>query len=112
MAIFAALTFRPGPPEQNLPAWLFAFVLVRDALILLGATVLARVRGVVPMSIGSGKVAVFCIAVTVVVVLLRPDPGLLQTCVAVTAAFLAISLAQYVAQFVRLWRRVAPVPAS
>ena len=112
VVIFAALTFRPGPPEQNLPMWLFAFVLARDAVILAGATILARSRGVVPMSIRSGKVAVFCIAVTVVVALLQPDPGLLRGCVTVTAAFLAISLAQYVAQFMRLWRRPALTSAS
>lgn len=104
VCLFAALTFRPGVPGETLPLWLFALVVVRDALILAGATVLARRRGVVPASIRSGKVAVFCIAVTVVVVLLRPDASLLRACVGVTAAMLFVSLAGYGAQFVRLWR--------
>ena len=112
LCLFAALTFRPGLPGQTLPVWLFALVVVRDVFILGGATLLARRRGVVPASIRSGKVAVFFIAVTVVVVLLRPDASLLRACVGVTAALLVVSLAGYAAQFARLWRRPSPVPAA
>ncbi len=112
LSLFAALTFRPGAPGQTLPVWLFALVVVRDVFILGGATLLARRRGIVPTSIRSGKVAVFCIAVTVVVVLLRPDASLLRVCVGVTAALLVVSLVGYAAQFARLWRRPSPAPAA
>ena len=121
IVVFAALAFRPAvpaadPPILNLPVWLFAFVVARETAILTGATLLARHRGVVPASIRTGKVAIFCVAVTVVVALLRPDADLLGVCVGVTAALLAVSLAGYAAQFTHLWRRPltakAPSPVT
>lgn len=101
--IVSALVARPGP--YSLPLWLLVLVVVRDALIVAGGFVLAKRRGVVVMSVWLGKVAITALALTVLAVLFRADPPVLQLCVVATAVLFVVSFLIYAARYVRLMRR-------
>lgn len=109
-AVVLALVIR-----GSLPAWFLAVLVLRDALIVLGGTVLARRTGQVVMSAWAGKVAVTALALTVLAALMRADPPILEYCVWITTGLLIYSFVLYVVRFVRLIRagsHAAPAEAD
>ena len=99
IAVTLALVIR-----GSLPAWFVMLVAGRDVLIVLGGFWLARKRGVVVMSLMSGKIAVTAIAVTIVAALLRADPPVMTFCLWTTTVLLVISFAVYASRYARLMR--------
>ena len=67
-AITVALLVRPEPP--NLPLWFVALAVTRDVVLAVGGVIQTRRLGRFTSSLWSGKVAVFALALTVVVALL------------------------------------------
>lgn len=107
LAIGGALTLRPIEP--TLPAWLMLLVVVRDVLVFGGGVLLAKRHGNVPPSVWSGKVAVGLLALTILMVVLRADPPVLEAFSAATALFFVVSFVRYLMRFVVGYR--APITA-
>ncbi len=95
-----------------LPAWFLMALVVRDALVLLGSSVLAHRTGTVEMSIWSGKVAAGAVTVTVLAALLRADEPVMRFCLLAATALLIGSFAAYGVRYVRLMKRGASFAAD
>jgi CDP-diacylglycerol--glycerol-3-phosphate 3-phosphatidyltransferase len=107
VATVTALTFRPADP--HLPLWFFGVVVGRDAVLLLGSAVIARRSGQIVMSAWAGKAASLWLALTVLAVVLRADPPVLQVCLWMATGLFAFSFLLYV---IRALNAVRRPPAS
>ncbi len=87
----------------DLPLWFFVFVVVRDALIVLGGALLAHRTRRVYMSLWSGKVAVTVLALTILAALLEADPPVFRVLLWASVVLLSYSFLRYVVRFVRAW---------
>ncbi len=87
----------------DLPLWFFAFVVLRDALIVLGGALLAHRTRRVYMSLWSGKVAVTVLALTILAALLEADPPVFRVLLWSSVVLLSYSFLRYVIRFVRAW---------
>jgi len=85
----------------SIPLWFLIVVLGRDLLIVLGGEIIFRKKGVVSISLFSGKVAVTAVAITVLAALLKADPPVLQFCEITTVVILVYSYIRYLIRFVR-----------
>ena len=104
-AITIALLTRPEPP--NLPLWFVALAVTRDIVLAAGGVIQTRRLGRFTSSLWSGKVAVFALALTVVVALLGEPfatPRVMEALVGLTAAAMAYSLFKYTVRFVAIAR--------
>lgn len=95
----------------DLPFWFFAFVVLRDALIVLGGVLLAHRTQRVYMSIWIGKVAVTVLALTMLAALLGADPPVFRFLLWVSVVLLGYSFLRYVIRFVRAWSAAPPAAA-
>lgn len=108
LMIVAALVFRSVEP--TLPLWLLVLVIVRDVSILLGGIIMAQRTGRIAGSAWMGKAAVTWLAITVLAVLLKADPPVLQACVWITAGLLVLSYGIYLVRFMRVIRATLHQP--
>lgn len=88
----------------SLPVWFLVVVLGRDLLIVLGGEIIFRKKGVVTMSLFSGKIAVTAVVITVLAALLKADPPVMQFCEITTVVILVYSYMRYLIRFVRLMK--------
>lgn len=88
----------------SLPVWFLVVVLGRDLLIVLGGEIIFRKKGVVTMSLFSGKIAVTAVVITVLAALLKADPPVMQFCEITTMVILVYSYMRYLIRFVRLMK--------
>lgn len=102
----AALTFRPADP--HLPLWFFGLVVGRDVAILLGGVVVARRSGQVVMSAWAGKAAALWLALTVLSLILKADPPVVNVCLWMTTGLLFLSLVVYMIRYAGVMRRTPP----
>jgi CDP-diacylglycerol--glycerol-3-phosphate 3-phosphatidyltransferase len=105
-ATVSALVFRPAEP--HLPLWFLLLLVVRDVLIVAGSLILARTTGAVAMSQWWGKAASLWLALTVLAAVLRADAPVLDACLYVTSALLAISFVVYTGRFAWAMVRTRP----
>jgi CDP-diacylglycerol--glycerol-3-phosphate 3-phosphatidyltransferase len=105
--VVTALTMR-----GSLPLWFLAAIVVRDLSIFAGGAIIRVKTGQIVMSLWSGKVAVTAIAVTVLAVLLKADPPLLEQCIWITTALLAWSFVRYFIRFFVLLGRASDAHAE
>ena len=110
VATVTALTFRPADP--HLPLWFFGVVVGRDAALLLGSAVIARRSGQIVMSAWAGKAASLWLALTIVAVVLRADPPVLQVCLWMTTGLFAFSFLLYVIRSLHTLRRPSSSPEA
>ena len=103
VATVTALTFRPADP--HLPLWFFGVVVGRDAVLLLGSAVIARRSGQIVMSAWAGKAASLWLALTVLAVVLRADPPVLQVCLWMATGLFGFSFLLYVIRALNAIRR-------
>ena len=104
-AITIALLTRPEPP--NLPLWFVVLAVSRDAVLALGGVIQTRRLGRFTSSLWSGKVAVFALALTVVVALLGEPfatPRVMEALVGLTAAVMVYSVFKYSVRFAAVYR--------
>lgn len=93
--------------------WFLAFLLVRDALIVAGATVISRQRRRVSMSSWSGKIAVAVLSLTVLAELLLADPPIPTYLFWASVALLVYSYLRYLQRYLSFRReRKGDVAAS
>ncbi len=95
----------------DLPFWFFVFVVLRDALIVLGGMLLAHRTRRVYMSLWIGKVAVTVLALTILAALLGADPPVFRFLLWASVVLLSYSFVRYVIRFVRAWS-AAPSAAA
>lgn len=105
--VVTALTMR-----GSLPLWFLAAIVIRDLSIFAGGAIIRIRTGQIVMSLWSGKVAVTAIAVTVLAVLLKADPPLLEQCIWITTALLAWSFVRYFIRFFVLLGSASDVHAE
>lgn len=105
-----ALTFRPADP--HLPLWFFGIVVGRDVAILLGGAAIAKRSGQIVMSAWAGKAASLWLAFTVLSVILKADPPVLNVCLWMTTGLFLLSFVVYVVRYVSLIRRHSPPPGN
>jgi len=101
-----ALTFRPAEP--HLPLWFFGVVIGRDLAILSGGAVIARRSGQIVMSAWAGKAASLWLALTVLSVILKADPPVLNVCLWMATGLFAFSFLLYVIRYLNAIRRPPP----
>jgi len=101
-----ALTFRPAEP--HLPLWFFGVVVGRDLAILLGGAAIARRSGQIVMSAWAGKAASLWLALTVLSVILKADPPVLNVCLWMATGLFAFSFLLYVIRYLNAIRRPPP----
>lgn len=104
----SALTFRPAEPQ--LPLWFFGLVVGRDLAILAGGAWIAKRAGKVLMSAWAGKAASLWLALTVLAVILKADPPVLNVCLWMTAGLFVFSFGVYVVRYLNAIRRTPPPP--
>jgi len=102
------LTFRPAEP--HLPFWFFGVVVGRDLLILAGGAWIARRSGTVLMSAWAGKAASLWLALTVLAVILKADPPVLNVCLWMATGLFVFSFGVYVVRYLNAVRRPPPSP--
>lgn len=102
----SVLTFRPAEPQ--LPLWFFGVVVGRDLLILAGGTWIAKRSGKVLMSAWAGKAATFWLALTVLAVILKADPPVLNVCLWMATGLFVFSFGVYVVRYLNALRRSPP----
>lgn len=102
----SALTFRPAEPQ--LPLWFFGLVVGRDLAILAGGAWIAKRAGKVLMSAWAGKAASLWLALTVLAVILKADPPVLNVCLWMTAGLFIFSFGVYVVRYLNAIRRTPP----
>lgn len=102
----SVLTFRPVEPQ--LPLWFFGVVVGRDLLILAGGTWIAKRSGKVLMSAWAGKAATFWLALTVLAVILKADPPVLNVCLWMATGLFVFSFGVYVVRYLNALRRSPP----
>lgn len=88
----------------SLHVWFLVVMLGRDLLIVLGGEIIFRKKGVVTMSLFSGKIAVTAVTITVLAALLKADPPVMQFCEITTVVILVYSYMRYLIRFVRLMK--------
>lgn len=81
--------------------WFLVLLVVRDGLIVAGATRMSLRRRHVFMSLWSGKVAVAMLALLVAAVVLKADPPIPHVLLWVSTALLLYSFLRYVIRYVR-----------
>ena len=101
-----ALTFRPAEP--HLPLWFFGVVIGRDLAILSGGAAIARRSGQIVMSAWAGKAASLWLALTVLSVILKADPPVLNVCLWMATGLFAFSFLLYVIRYLNAIRRPPP----
>jgi CDP-diacylglycerol--glycerol-3-phosphate 3-phosphatidyltransferase len=101
-----ALTFRPAEPQ--LPLWFFGVIVGRDLLILAGGAWIANRSGKVLMSAWAGKAASLWLALTVVSVILKADPPVLNVCLWMATGLFVFSFGVYVVRYLNAVRRSPP----
>ena len=99
----SVLTFRPAEPQ--LPLWFFGVVLGRDLLILAGGLEIARRSGKILMSAWAGKAASLWLALTVLSVILKADPPVLNVCLWMATGLFVFSFGVYVVRYVNTIRQ-------
>jgi CDP-diacylglycerol--glycerol-3-phosphate 3-phosphatidyltransferase len=104
------LTFRPAEPQ--LPLWFFGVIVGRDALILAGGAWIARRSGKVLMSAWAGKAASLWLALTVVSVILKADPPVLNVCLWMATGLFVFSFGVYLVRYLNALRRSPPPPGA
>jgi CDP-diacylglycerol--glycerol-3-phosphate 3-phosphatidyltransferase len=102
------LTFRPAEPQ--LPLWFFGVIVGRDLLILAGGAWIARRSGTVLMSAWAGKAASLWLALTVLAVILKADPPVLNVCLWMATGLFVFSFGVYVVRYLNALRRPPPSP--
>jgi len=102
------LTFRPAEPQ--LPLWFFGVIVGRDLLILAGGAWIARRSGTVLMSAWAGKAASLWLALTVLAVILKADPPVLNVCLWMATGLFVFSFGVYVVRYLNAIRRPPPSP--
>jgi CDP-diacylglycerol--glycerol-3-phosphate 3-phosphatidyltransferase len=105
-----ALTFRPADP--HLPLWFFGVVVGRDLAILFGGAAIARRSGQIVMSAWAGKAASLWLALTVLSVILKADPPVLNVCLWMATGLFAFSFLLYVIRYLNAIRRPPPGEAT
>jgi len=106
----SVLTFRPAEP--TLPLWFFGVVVGRDLLILAGGSWIARRSGKVLMSAWAGKAASLWLALTVLGVILKADPPVLNVCLWMATGLFVFSFGVYLVRYLNAIRRSPPPPSS
>jgi CDP-diacylglycerol--glycerol-3-phosphate 3-phosphatidyltransferase len=102
----SVLTFRPAEP--TLPLWFFGLIVGRDLLILAGGAWIARRSGKVLMSAWAGKAASLWLALTVLSVILKADPPVLNVCLWMATGLFVFSFGVYVVRYLNAIRRSPP----
>jgi CDP-diacylglycerol--glycerol-3-phosphate 3-phosphatidyltransferase len=102
----SVLTFRTIEP--TLPLWFFGVIVGRDLLILAGGAWIARRSGKVLMSAWAGKAASLWLALTVVSVILKADPPVLNVCLWMSTGLFVFSFGVYVVRYLNAIRRAPP----
>lgn len=105
----SVLTFRPAEPQ--LPLWFFGLIVGRDVLILAGGAWIARRSGTVLMSAWAGKAASLWLALTVVSVILKADPPVLNVCLWMATGLFVFSFGVYLVRYLNALRRPPPPDA-
>ena len=104
----SVLTFRPAEP--TLPLWFFGVIVGRDLLILAGGAWIARRSGKVLMSAWAGKAASLWLALTILAVILKADPPVLDVCLWMATGLFVFSFGVYVVRYLNAIRRSPPPP--
>jgi CDP-diacylglycerol--glycerol-3-phosphate 3-phosphatidyltransferase len=104
----SVLTFRPAEP--TLPLWFFGVIVGRDLLILSGGAWIARRSGKVLMSAWAGKAASLWLALTVLSVILKADPPVLDVCLWMATGLFVFSFGVYLVRYLNAIRRSPPPP--
>jgi CDP-diacylglycerol--glycerol-3-phosphate 3-phosphatidyltransferase len=104
----SVLTFRPAEP--TLPLWFFGVIVGRDLLILAGGAWIARRSGTVLMSAWAGKAASLWLALTVLAVILKADPPVLDVCLWMATGLFVFSFGVYLVRYLNAIRRSPPPP--
>ena len=81
--------------------WFVGFIVIRDVLIVSGATIISRQRRKVSMSAWSGKIAVGVLALTVFAVLLQADPPIPLYLMWASAVLYAYSFLRYFGRYLQ-----------
>lgn len=102
----SVLTFRPAEP--TLPLWFFGLIVGRDLLILAGGAWIAQRSGTVLMSAWAGKAASLWLALTVLSVILKADPPVLNVCLWMATGLFVFSFAVYLVRYLNAIRRSPP----
>jgi CDP-diacylglycerol--glycerol-3-phosphate 3-phosphatidyltransferase len=106
VATVSVLTFRPAEP--TLPLWFFGIIVGRDLLILAGGAWIARRSGKVLMSAWAGKAASLWLALTVLSVILKADPPVLNVCLWMATGLFVFSFGVYLVRYLNALRRSPP----
>ncbi len=91
-------------PFRQLPVWLAIVILARDLLIMAGAGVLLRARGVTIPSQMAGKYMFFFVVMLIGSAIIRYDFGV-QLLIYPVVALAAVSIVMYARSFLRVLRR-------
>lgn len=102
----SALTFRPTEPQ--LPLWFFGVVVGRDLAILAGGAFIVQRSGQIVMSAWAGKAATLWLALTILSVILRADPAVLNVCLWMTTGLFLFSFVVYIVRYSNAIRRPPP----
>ncbi len=84
--------------------WFLALIVIRDGLIVAGATRMSLRRRQVFMSLRSGKVAVAFLALLVAAVVLQADPPIPETLLWISTGLLVYSFVRYLFRYIRYMR--------
>jgi phosphatidylglycerophosphate synthase len=95
--------------QGRLPLWFVAFILLRDAVILLAGLYITRKTQFVLPSNYPGKASVLSLIFTMTCVVLQLSPTLIWSGIWLSCALMAVSLALYAQRFVLTLRSL---PAS
>ena len=88
----------------RIPLWFALAVFGRDAIILAGSAVLARVAGRLQMSNWIGKTTAGTVAGTLMLTLLDVPGGVIELCLWISVGLMALSLGSYGARALELHR--------
>jgi CDP-diacylglycerol--glycerol-3-phosphate 3-phosphatidyltransferase len=103
-AVLTVTVLALRPVEPQLPLWFFGLVLGRDLLILAGGAVIARRSGKILMSAWAGKAATLWLALTVLSIILKADPPILNVCLWMATGLFVFSFGLYVVRYVHAVR--------
>lgn len=98
--------------KGSLPVWFLVVILSRDVLIMLGGELLFRKKGIIVMSLLSGKIAVTSVAITILAALLQADPPVMQFCLTASTVILGYSFLRYLARLINILQHPDEAPAS
>lgn len=90
--------------QGKIPLWFMAAILTRDVVIMLAGLYLARKTNFVLPSNYPGKIAVVCVAFTLISVVAEFPPVVVTVGLTAASAMMALSFALYAKRFVQILR--------